>query len=49
MDSDAFIFSGNRELTKMIGLKARRNYILNNGKIECRLLHYPISQGNYVD
>ena len=48
-DSDAFIFSGNRELTKMIGLKSRRNHILNNGKIECRLLHYPIRKGQYVD
>ena len=49
VDSDAFIFSGNRELTKMIGLKSRRSHILNNGKIECRLLHYPIRKGNYVD
>ena len=48
-DSDAFIFSGNRVLTKMIGLKSRRSHILNNGKIECRLLHYPIRKGNYVD
>ena len=49
VDSDAFIFSGNRVLTKMIGLKSRRSHILNNGKIECRLLHYPIRKGQYVD
>ena len=48
-DSDAFIFSGNRELTKRIGLKARKRYILKNGKIDCCLLHYPIRKGNYVD
>ena len=49
VDSDAFIFSGNRELTKIIGLKAKRSYILNNGKIECRFLHYPMRHGKYVE
>ena len=49
VDSDAFIFSGDRELTRMIGLKAHRSYILNNGKIECRFLHYPIRHGKYVE
>ena len=49
VDSDAFIFSGDRELTRMIGLKAHRSYILNNGKIECRFLHYPMRHGKYVE
>ena len=49
VNNDAFIFSGNKELTKLIGLKSQRNYVLKNGKIDCRLLHYPIREGNYVD
>ena len=49
VNNDAFIFSGNKELTKLIGLKSQRNYVLKNGKIDCRLLHYPIREGNYVN
>jgi len=48
VNNDAFIFSGNKELTKLIGLKSQRNYVLKNGKIDCRLLHYPIREGNYI-
>ena len=49
VDGDAFIFSGNKEMTKMIGLKSQRSHKLKNGKIECRLLHYPIRHGKYVE
>ena len=48
VNNDAFIISGNKELTPLIGLKSQRNYVLKNGKIDCRLLHYPIREGNYV-
>ena len=48
VNNDAFIFSGNKDLTKLIGLKSQRNYVLKNGKIDCRLLHYPIREGNYI-
>ena len=48
VNNDAFIFSGNKELAKLVGLKSQRNYVLKNGKIDCRLLHYPIREGNYV-
>ena len=46
---DAFIFTGNKELSSYIGLKSKRRYVLKNGKIDCRLLHYPIREGNYVE
>ena len=45
---DAFIFTGNKELSKSIGLKAKKRYILKNGKIDCRLIHFPIRAGNYM-
>ena len=48
-DMDAYIFTGNQNLSKLIGLKAKRRYMLKNGKIDCRLIHFPIREGNYVD
>ena len=48
-DADAFILSGNMELTKHIGLKPENKIQLKNGKIDCRLLHYPIRLGKYAD
>ena len=48
-DADAFILSGNMELTKHIGLKPENKIPLKNGKIDCRLLHYPIRHGKYAD
>ncbi len=45
---DAFVFTGNQNLSKLIGLKAKRRYMLKNGKIDCRLIHFPIREGNYV-
>ena len=41
-----FILTGNRELTKKVGLKASRKIPLYNGPIECRLLEYEIYAGS---
>lgn len=40
--STAWILSGQRELTKFIGLRASRQHELTNGDIECRLLGYEV-------
>jgi putative N6-adenine-specific DNA methylase len=37
-----FIFTGNRELAKSVGLRAARRIELFNGPIECRLLRYEL-------
>jgi putative N6-adenine-specific DNA methylase len=37
-----FIFTGNLELAKHVGLKASRRFELYNGPIECRLLKYEL-------
>jgi putative N6-adenine-specific DNA methylase len=36
----AYLFTGNLELAKSVGLKASRRIVLYNGPIECRLLKY---------
>jgi putative N6-adenine-specific DNA methylase len=40
--ADAWVLSGDRVLTKQLGLKARRRIPVHNARIECRLLGYPI-------
>lgn len=40
-----YIFTGNLELAKKIGLKPKRRIEFFNGKIDCRLLEYEIWQG----
>jgi len=40
-----FLFTGNPELAKRVGLKPRRRTPLFNAKIECRLLEYEMYQG----
>ena len=45
--SNSYIFTGNKELIKHIGLKSEKKVILKNGKIDCRLLYYPIQEGKY--
>lgn len=40
----AFVFSGNPELFRRIGLRATRRTPLWNGPLECRLLQFPISE-----
>ena len=44
---DAYIFTGNLEAIKSIGLRSKKRIILKNGKIDCRLLHYPITSGKF--
>jgi 23S rRNA (guanine2069-N7)-methyltransferase / 23S rRNA (guanine2445-N2)-methyltransferase len=39
----AVIFTGNAELGKKIGIRARRIHTLYNGAIECKLLHFDIA------
>jgi putative N6-adenine-specific DNA methylase len=40
-----FVFTGNPELAKRVGLKPRRRTPFFNAKIECRLLEYELYQG----
>ncbi|MDR3641215.1 MAG: class I SAM-dependent RNA methyltransferase [Humidesulfovibrio sp.] len=40
-----FLFTGNPELAKRVGLKPRRRTPFFNAKIECRLLEYELYQG----
>ena len=42
---DAYVFTGNLEAAKRIGLKTSRRVPLYNGPIECRLLKYELYQG----
>ena len=45
---DAYIFCMNNSLPKQIGLRTKRRYILKNGKLDCRLLYFPLSEGKYA-
>lgn len=40
-----YVFTGNRELAKKIGLRTQRKVPFMNGPIECRLLEYDLYQG----
>jgi putative N6-adenine-specific DNA methylase len=42
----AFLFSGDPQLPKLIGLKASRRTPLYNGALECRLYEYPLVAGS---
>lgn len=42
---NAYIFTGNLDLAKKIGLKASRRIEFYNGKIDCRLLEYEMYRG----
>jgi len=42
----AYLFTGNRELAKKIGLKASRKIPFFNAKIECRLFKYDMYEGS---
>ena len=44
---DAYVFSANLDMIKQIELKANKKYILKNGRLDSRLVHYPITIGNY--
>jgi len=41
-----FVFTGNSDLAKSVGLKASRRFVLFNGPIECRLLKYDLYEGS---
>ena len=40
-----YIFTGNADLAKKVGLKTSKRLIFYNGKIECRLLKYELYKG----
>lgn len=44
----AAVFTGNPELGKNMGLRARRMHTLWNGAIECRLLHFDVTAEWFV-
>ena len=44
---NVFVFSGNLDAIKSIGLRSKSRTILKNGKIDSRLLHYPMIDGSY--
>ncbi len=39
---DAYLLSGDRDLTRHLHLRASRRWPLRNGPIDCRLLHYAV-------
>ncbi len=41
-----YIFSGNPDLTKKIGLRSSKKSTFYNGKIECRLIEFELYQGS---
>ncbi|MCH9023004.1 MAG: class I SAM-dependent RNA methyltransferase, partial [Planctomycetes bacterium] len=41
-----YIFTGNRDLAKKVGLKASRRMEFTNGTIDCRLLKYQLYRGS---
>lgn len=41
-----YVFTGNLEMAKKIGLRTSRRIILYNGDIECRLLEYDLYKGS---
>jgi len=41
-----YVFTGNPELAKKIGLKASRRFEFFNGKLDCRLLQYELYAGS---
>jgi putative N6-adenine-specific DNA methylase len=44
-----YIFTGNLNLAKVVGLRTKRKVPFYNGKIECRLLEYELYQGSKKD
>ena len=43
----AYVLSANLEMIKSIGLKSEKKYVLKNGRLDCRFIHYPIISGQY--
>ncbi|MGB5835151.1 MAG: bifunctional 23S rRNA (guanine(2069)-N(7))-methyltransferase RlmK/23S rRNA (guanine(2445)-N(2))-methyltransferase RlmL [Thiohalocapsa sp.] len=44
----AAVFTGNPDLGKRMGLRAKRFHTLYNGPVECRLLHFEITDAAHV-
>jgi putative N6-adenine-specific DNA methylase len=44
---DTYIFTGNLDAIKSIGLRSKKRIILKNGRLDCRLLYYPILPGGF--
>lgn len=44
-----YVFTGNPDLAKKIGLKASRRFEFFNGKLDCRLLQYELYDGTKED
>ena len=44
----AAVFTGNSELGKELGIRARRMHTLYNGAIECKLLHFDVAPEWYM-
>ena len=44
---DAYMFCMNNSLPKSIGLRTKRKFILKNGKLDCRLLYFPMAEGKF--
>ena len=44
---DAYIFCMNNSLSKSVGLRTKKRYVLRNGKLDCRLLYYPMQEGKF--
>ena len=41
-----YVFTGNLDLAKKVGLRTKRRILLYNGPIECRLLEYDLYEGS---
>ncbi|GFE91699.1 bifunctional 23S rRNA (guanine(2069)-N(7))-methyltransferase RlmK/23S rRNA (guanine(2445)-N(2))-methyltransferase RlmL [Steroidobacter agaridevorans] len=44
----AAVLTGNPPLAKSVGVNARRTHTLFNGRIECRLLRFDVTPGDYI-
>lgn len=42
---DGYVFTGSPELSREVGLKPSRKFVLFNGAIECRLFRYELFSG----
>ncbi|RDV25965.1 bifunctional 23S rRNA (guanine(2069)-N(7))-methyltransferase RlmK/23S rRNA (guanine(2445)-N(2))-methyltransferase RlmL [Alteromonas aestuariivivens] len=40
------LLSSNRDLLRVLKLRAEKDYAMNNGPLECRLVNYPMDAGN---
>lgn len=49
VDWKAAVFTGNPELGKQMGLRAKKYYALFNGAIPCQLLLFDVQPANFID